>query len=209
MAENGKQISAWRGGFGDDYVERNLGDDARLRALTVSFGTILDHLHGDRPKSILEVGANLGNNMAALARVSDAELYAVEPNDKARARLAELGRVEESNIHNAVATALPFDDGAIDLVFTSGVLIHIPEEDLETAYREMHRVASKYVLSIEYFAPKPTRIEYRGETDLLFKRDFGGFWLDTFDDLEPVANGFLWKRTTGLDDLNWWLFRKR
>lgn len=209
MADTNKQISAWRGDFGDAYVDRNVGDADRLRALTVSFGCILDNVHGDPPASILEVGANLGNNLAALNRVSGAELFAVEPNAKARDLLAESGRVPAANIFDAVATGLPFEDGAIDLVFTSGVLIHIPEDDLEAAYREMHRVSNKYVLSIEYFAPSPTRIQYRGETDLLFKRDFGGFWLDLFDDLESVANGFLWKRTTGLDDLNWWLLRKR
>jgi hypothetical protein len=51
-------------------------------------------------------------------------------------------------------------------------------------------------------------IPYRGHEGLLFKRDFGGMWLDLFPKIDPVANGFFWSRTTGLDDLNWWLFRK-
>lgn len=209
MAESNKQISAWRGEFGDNYVDRNTSNPERFRALTTSFGQILDRIHGAPPASILEVGANIGNNLAAIKAVSGAELHAVEPNAKARGLLAESGRVAPENIHDAMANSLPFADNSIDLVFTSGVLIHIPEEDLESVYRDIHRVASKYILSIEYFSPTPTRIQYRGETDLLFKRDFGGYWLDLFDDMEPVANGFLWKRTTGLDDLNWWLFAKR
>lgn len=209
MTSSEKQIQAWRGDFGDAYVDRNLGDQSRLNALTRSFGAILDRLTGAPPRSILEVGANVGNNLAALARVSDAELHAVEPNAKARAILAESGRVKAQNVHDAVGSALPFADGAVDLVFTSGVLIHVPPSELGSVCREMHRVAARYILCIEYFAPKPTQIDYRGETDLLFKRDFGGHWLDLFDDLEPVADGFLWKRTTGLDDLNWWLFAKR
>ena len=43
----------------------------------------------------------------------------------------------------------------------------------------------------------------------LFKRDFGGLWLDTCPDLRVVAYGFAWKRLTGLDNLTWWLFEKR
>ena len=209
MAENGKQISAWRGEFGNNYVDRNVGDTSRLRSLTIAYSMILDHLRAAPPASILEVGANLGNNLKVLDRVSDAELHAVEPNEKARGLLASSGCINPDNVHDAMATELPFGDASIDLVFTSGVLIHIPEEHLEQSYREMHRVSAKYLLSIEYFSPVPTKIPYRGETDLLFKRDFGGYWLDLFDDLEPVADGFFWKRTTGLDDLNWWLFRKK
>ena len=43
----------------------------------------------------------------------------------------------------------------------------------------------------------------------LFKRDFGGFWLDNFPDLQVVKYGFSWKRLTGLDNLTWWVFEKR
>ena len=107
-----------------------------------------------------------------------------------------------------MATKLPLDDGAVDLAFTSGVLIHVPPDDLETAYGEIHRVATRYILCVEYFSPTPVEIPYRGHEGLLFKRDFGGMWLDLFPGLETVANGFFWRRTTGLDDINWWLFRK-
>lgn len=209
MADDGKQISAWRGEFGNAYVDRNTGDSERLRRLTKCFAEILKTVESRAPGSILEVGSNIGNNLVALNNLSDASLFAVEPNQKARETLESRGVVAADNIHDGVATSLPFDDGSVDLVFTSGVLIHVPPADLETAYREMHRVSRKYVLSIEYFSPLPEAINYRGETDLLFKRDFGGYWLDLFDDLEPVANGFFWKRTTGMDDLNWWLHAKR
>ena len=41
----------------------------------------------------------------------------------------------------------------------------------------------------------------RGHNDRLFKRDFGGFWLDMFPKLRVTAYGFAWKRVTGLDTL--------
>ena len=49
--------------------------------------------------------------------------------------------------------SLPLADAAVDLVFTRASSIHVPDEQLETAYREMHRVARRWLLFSEYFAP--------------------------------------------------------
>ena len=59
------------------------------------------------------------------------------------------------------------------------------------------------------FSDKPVETPYRDHSDVLFKRDFGGFWLDNFPHLRVVSYGFAWKRVTGLDNLTWWLFEKR
>ena len=45
-------------------------------------------------------------------------------------------------------------------------------------------------------------------SDLLFKNDFGSLYLDSFPDLKLVDYGFFWRRTTVMDDITWWLFRK-
>jgi pseudaminic acid biosynthesis-associated methylase len=209
MSDKSKQIDAWRGDFGDNYTDRNTADPMRLENSSRAFREILGHVKDDPPRSILEVGANLGANIRALKSVTDAELHAVEPNGKARDIMVSDDVLPAARVVDATASNLPFSDGQIDLVFTAGVLIHIPHDNIEAAYREMHRVAGRFLLSIEYFSPTPVEVPYRGETDLLFKRDFGGLWLDLFDDLEHVANGFFWKRTTGLDDVTWWLFRKK
>jgi len=209
MSEKNKQIEAWRSEFGDSYTDRNTADPERLANGARGFREILGHIAKAPPQSLLEVGANLGANIRALKTITEADLFAVEPNGKARSIMINDRVLPADHVTDATADSLPFEDGQIDLVFTSGVLIHIPHENIEAAYREMHRVAGRYLLSIEYFSPTPVSIPYRGETDLLFKRDFGELWLETFDDLEHVANGFFWKRTTGLDDLNWWLFQKR
>jgi pseudaminic acid biosynthesis-associated methylase len=104
---------------------------------------------------------------------------------------------------------LPLQDAAVEFSFTSGVLIHIAPDDLLASCAEIYRVSSRYIACAEYFNPTPVEIEYRGHSGVLFKRDFGGYWLDNFLDLELVDYGFLWRRATGLDDLTWWLFRKR
>ncbi|HJO88946.1 MAG TPA: methyltransferase domain-containing protein [Alphaproteobacteria bacterium] len=201
-------IDAWKGQFGDDYVVRSRATEEIVGVTARAFAEILSHLKDGPPASILEVGANVGINLRAISGFSDAELFAVEPNARARERLVADRVVPPERLFDAVAIKLPFGDGAVDLAFTSGVLIHIPPEDLETAYGEIHRVAGRYILCMEYFSSTPVSLPYRGHEGMLFKRDFGGMWLDLFPALEPLANGFFWSRTTGLDDLNWWLFRK-
>ncbi len=208
MTDDATPIDAWKGEFGDDYLTRNRATEEAVDNVARAFTEIFAHMKDSPPASILEVGANIGINLRALTRLTDAQLFAVEPNARAREQLVVDKVVPGDRAFDAMATKLPLDDGAADLVFTSGVLIHVPPENLETAYGEMHRVAARYVLSLEYFSQAPVSIPYRGHEGLLFKRDFGGMWLDLFPALEPVANGFFWRRTTGLDDLNWWLFRK-
>jgi spore coat polysaccharide biosynthesis protein SpsF len=208
MTDGNAPIDAWKGEFGDDYAARNLATEETVGNAARAFTEILCHVKDSPPASILEVGANIGINLRALAGISNAELYAVEPNASAREQLVADKVVLQDRLFDAMASKLPFEDGAVDLAFTSGVLIHVPPIDLKASYGEIHRVAARYILCIEYFSPKPVEIPYRGHEGLLFKRDFGGMWLDLFPGLETVANGFFWSRTTGLDDLNWWLFRK-
>ena len=160
------------------------------------------------PQSILEVGANIGNNLRALRQLTPAEFFAVEPNAKARARLVDDAVVAQDKVLEGIASSIALPDAAVDLAFTSGVLIHIHPDDLLASCREIHRVARSYLVCIEYFSDRAEEIAYRGHTERLFKRDFGGFWLDHFSDLRSLDYGFAWKRVTGLDNLTWWLFEK-
>lgn len=202
------QIDTWRGTFGNEYIERNLPTPATLHAKTRAFAEILSHIPERALQDILECGSNIGNNLRAMKLLTDARLHAIEPNSKARERLIANGVVPADRATDATLAKLPFCDGSFDLVFTTCVLIHVPPTQLETAYHEIHRVSKEWILTMEYFSQNPRTINYRGHDDLLFMRDFGGMWLDLYPDLEPVAQGFLWKRTTGIDDVTWWLFRK-
>ena len=203
-----RQSSIWRGEFGDAYTERNADSPENISARIALWRRILESLSGAPPSSILEVGANLGMNMQALGHLTSAELSAVEPNALARAKLMENQIVPANNISDCLAHDLRFPDESFDLVFTSGVLIHIHPDNLLSSCSEIHRVARRYIVCIEYFSDKPEEIHYRGHEELLFKRDFGGFWLDNFPDLETKDYGFAWKRVTGLDNPTWWVFEK-
>ena len=101
-------------------------------------------------------------------------------------------------------------DEVFDLVFTSGVLIHINPENLEQVYENLMKLTKKYFLLIEYFNRTPVEIPYRGENGLLWKRDFGKHFLEK-SGWEPISYGFLWGHefdAAGFDDVTYWLFRR-
>ena len=203
-----RQSSFWRIEFGDAYTERNEISPEILSARTEFWERIFKTLADAPPSSILEVGANLGINLKALSHLTSAELFAVEPNALARAQLLENQVVLAKNINDCLAHDLRFPDRSIDLVFTSGVLIHIHPDNLLASCSEIYRVARRYIVCIEYFSDKPEEIPYRGHEEMLFKRDFGSFWIDHYPNLDTKGYGFEWKRVTGLDNLTWWVFEK-
>ena len=203
------QEQLWRGEFGDQYVDRNGLSDEKLALLTAHWAKVMDCLAGAPPRSILEVGANLGLTLRAMRRLTTADFYAVEPNAAARDALLADRVVNRERLLDGVASRIDLPDGAVDLAFTCTVLIHIHPKDLLAACREIHRVSRRYVMCVEYFADVETEVPYRGNRDALFKCDFGGFYLDNFPDLKLVDYGFAWKRVTSIDNCNWWIFEKR
>lgn len=200
--------SAWAGDFGAEYTARNVASEDVLRIRTAMWARITQAFQGDPPKSILEVGCNLGLNLRALPRLIDAELSAIEPNPAARARVLADKVLPPERLYAGFGDTIPVADGAVEMSFTSGVLIHVDPSQLEATMDEIYRVSSKYVLCSEYFSPRAESISYRGQEGLLFKNDFGGLYMDRFPDLQLVDYGFFWKRATQLDDATWWLFRK-
>jgi pseudaminic acid biosynthesis-associated methylase len=202
------QLEQWRGDFGNAYIDRCPADDDRLRRSTSVWAKLLSRMAGDPPSSILEVGANIGANLQAIRRLSDAEIWAIEPNDLARKSLIESKVTPADHVFAAAAQQIPLPTNSVDLAFAAGVLIHISPDDLLSACSEIYRCSRKYILCMEYFSDQPEEKNYRGHQGLLFKRDFGSFYLDNFPDLVTVDCGFNWKRTTGLDNETWWIFKK-
>jgi spore coat polysaccharide biosynthesis protein SpsF len=157
-------------------------------------------------ESILEVGANVGLNLEAIGQFSVAELYATEPNDMARAELEEI--LPATHVTADYARKLSWPDGHVDLAFTCGVLIHVPEADLVASMREIHRCARRWIICGEYFSAKDRMEPYQGRDDALWLRDYGSIYLDNFPDLHCEACLFAWNKLTGLDNITFWLFEK-
>ena len=204
-----EQVKFWRGDFGDVYVDRNTASFDHMRMKLTMWVKIFDLMAGDMPKSILEVGPNIGLNIRAMKLLCDAEYFAVEPNAKAREILIKENILAQENLQNGFAGDLLLPEKPFYLSFTSGVLIHIHPDDLLDACTNIHKSTGKYIVCSEYFSDRPETIEYRGHGDKLFKRDYGSFWLDNFPDLKCLGYGFEWKKLTGHDNFTWWVFEKR
>ena len=136
----------------------------------------------DRSARILEVGTNLGNQLLLLQKMGFENLYGIEIQTYA-VEMAKY-RTKDINILWGSALDIPFKDGFFDLVFTSGVLIHIHTNDVTQAMKEIYRCSNRYVWGLEYYADELTKFEdYRGQQDLLWKENFSKRYLDLFPDL--------------------------
>lgn len=197
-----KQLKYWQGQFGEAYIKRN--SDLTFFEKRKDFFSSLLKKHSDI-KSILEVGCSIGGNLYILQNVNQAlVLTGIEPNITASIIAKKL--IPKVKIINASI----FDSkikSKFDLVFTSGVLIHIANKDIKHALQKIHTASRKYLLTIEYFAERRQSIPYRDLTDALFKRPFDKEWLAVDPKLQLVNSGFL-DKSQGFDNCHWWLYQK-
>jgi spore coat polysaccharide biosynthesis protein SpsF len=198
------QEKFWQGDFGTDYIDRNKSN--QLLSSNVSmFSRIFDSLHD--VSTIAEFGCNVGMNLRALRSIfPDMDLTGIDINPDA------INHVNEwAEANGILGSIVDLDlENKFDLTFTKGVLIHINPDLLNSVYENLYKYSKRYILVAEYYNPSPVTIEYRGEMDRLFKRDFAGDMLDKYQDLKLVDYGFVYKRDTTFpqDDITWFLMEK-
>ncbi len=194
----------WSSEFGTDYLERNKG-----KLLIASNANLFNKVFSfmdEPPKSILELGANIGLNFLGISKLGNSVDYTgVEINPVAHAELSKLP------VTAVLASLFDYNpESQFDLVFTKGVLIHLNPSRLNQVYESLFEASKKYLLVVEYYNPTPVEIEYRGHSGKLFKRDFAGEMLDKFPDLKLVSYGFCYHRDEfPQDDSTWFLMEKR
>ena len=195
------QIQYWQGKFGKEYTDRNIltMEDERCQS---NYGLTRTELNEeflggfDRSIRILEVGSNIGTQLMVLQKMGFKNLYGIEISSYA----VQCSNANTSGINVIQASAfdIPFRDEYFDLVFTSGVLIHISPSDIQKALSEIYRCTNKYIWGLEYYADTYTEVTYREQEALLWKTDFASLYLDSFDGLELVKE----KRMKYLQDDN-------
>lgn len=206
MAINNVQEKFWAQDYAQDYIARNQRFDHELGAQ--AWATML--ARAERPvRNFLECGCNIGRNITQLAQVlPEAQPSVIEISAPAFEFVT--AQHDFGHAFNGAILDADLPAQAFDLVFTMGVLIHIHPDRLLSHMARMHAWSSRYILMGEYFNRTPTMIEYRGEKDRLFKRDFGKLFIQNFD-VRLVDYGFLWGHLfdeAGFDDVTWWLFEK-
>jgi pseudaminic acid biosynthesis-associated methylase len=186
-----EQIRTWSGDFGREYTDRNTFTPAQVDELYQrNYGVTRSEINRrfletiPRDARILEVGCNVGNQLLMLQSMGFTNLYGIEIQDYALQRAQE--RLPSAILKQASALAIPYADRFFDLVFTSGVLIHIAPADLPLALREIRRCTKQWIWGFEYFAPHITEVAYRGHTALLWKTDYARLYIERFSELELV-----------------------
>lgn len=185
------QIATWVNEFGREYTDRN-GltmselDDLYERNYGVTRRQLNEPFLAAIPADarILEVGCNVGSQLTILREMGYRQLYGIEiqPYALEQARL----KLPDAHFVEASAFEIPYADNHFDLVFTSGVLIHIAPADLSRAVDEIHRCSSQHIWGFEYYSPQTVEVQYRGNQGLLWKMDYAKFYLDRFADLSLV-----------------------
>lgn len=205
MTDKTHQMNEWSGAFGREYTDRNPHDAQEMNRLyTEQFGLTRTELNEDfmgsldRSLRILEVGANVGTQLQMLQSMGFKNLYGVE---------LQWYAVEEAKKHSkginllqGSAFDLPFKDGYFDLIYTSGVLIHISPTDIGRAISEIRRCTRRYVWGFEYYAESYTEIPYRGQSNLLWKTNFAGEYMSWFPELHLVKERMVPYRSGGFVD---------
>ncbi len=191
MVHANEQKLKWEGEFGKEYTDRNALSLEDMEALYKrNYGLTRTELNEkflaglDRSARVLEVGSNVGNQLLCLQKMGFTHLYGIELQSYA-VELSKF-RTKGINIIQGEASDIPFRDGYFDLVFTSGVLIHIAPADLLDIMKEIYRCSRKYIFGFEYYSDTPKEVMYRGHKNLLWKADFAGKYLEHFIDLHLI-----------------------
>ena len=202
-----EQEEFWAGEFGKGYIERNQ-DEAYLRSNINFFSKALTKTKGF--KDMIEFGPNVGMNLRAIESIF--------PGDKARFHAVEINHEAVKNLQRYYPAENIHEDSILEwipkktweLVLIKGVLIHINPEHLKMVYSKLVNAASKYLLIAEYYNPTPMQVEYHGEKDRLFKRDFAGELMETHPEMRLIDYGFVYHLDPQFpqDDITWFLLEK-
>jgi pseudaminic acid biosynthesis-associated methylase len=184
-------MEKWCRQFGTEYTDRNAFSLAGMERLYkrnygISRAEMNNMFIGDMDRSvrILEVGSNIGNQLLCLQKMGFTNLYAIELQAYA-AKLSKLG-TRNINIIQGSAFNIPYKDESFNLIFTSGLLIHISPADVNLVLDEICRCSREYIWGFEYYADCLTEVNYRGENELLWKRNFVELYLERFPNLRLI-----------------------
>ena len=150
--------------FWDAYADSN---ESRYNAEFAKF--IGDLTTSLRCASVLEVGCGTGIDLRLFSNTI--AVYGVDLNDRA----LDIARQNygRGDFKNGTITSLPFDDSAVDMVFTHGLLNYLDEDTLTKGISEMYRVANRYIVNCELFSESEEQYDDNATFRNMYKR-----WLD-------------------------------
>lgn len=206
MSFNSEQEKFWAKTYAYEYIDKNSKFDHNLGSQV--WEHMLRKTNGNL-ENYLELGCNIGRNIEQLKLAfPKAHPSIVEISEPAFNFVTSHHKFKSA--FNGSILNSDLEKESFSLVFTIGVLIHINPDQLIAHMAKIHSYSKKYILIGEYFNRTPVSIEYQGEEEKLFKRDFGKLFIENFD-VKLLDYGFLWGHIydkAGFDDITWWLFEK-
>ena len=189
-----KQIDLWTGKFGKDFTDRNSliqSDRDYLKKYGITKLELDNKIIGNLPidMKILEVGCGTGNQLVRLEALGFRNLYGIDISSYA----VDLSRKKfrDLNIIQGNAFDIPFKDNFFDMVFTSGLLIHIHPFEVEKVMDEIYRCSKKYIWGLEYYSDNSEHAYYRDEHAVMWKNDYSYLYLDRFEDLRLIEENLI------------------
>lgn len=123
-------------------------------------------------KKICEAGCNVGNNLTEFPL--DSEIFGFDMNESALEKTIKKYPSFQFSKENIRKTK--FSNDMFDLVFTRGVLIHIPPDEIKNAIDELFRISKKWIFNLEYFGEDGKMIKWKRGDDLLWYRNMKKLW---------------------------------
>ena len=192
MGKHTNQMKKWETEFGGDYTNRSRvtveeEDKVYHGRIGITKTNVYEtFLAGLAINNVLEVGCNIGIQLSILNKMGYKNLYGIEINEYAINISKEFTKGKSIYIIKGSAFDIPYKDSFFDLVFTSGLLIHISPDDINLVLDEIYRCTKRYIFGYEYHSDKYTMINYRGEDNLHWKADFARLFMERHKDLKLV-----------------------
>ena len=185
-----KQQNFWKGSFGDSYIKRNSSLDQvnelykKQTAITQEeiFNEFFNPLKRDI--SIIELGCNIGIKLSILKKMGFVNLTGVEINKNAL-KEAQYNNPEINFIQSSIESFNPNQE-KFDLVFTSGVLIHISPLSINQIIKKIIDLSRNYIFGFEYFSENLVEIKYRENPESLWKQNFPKLFQKQSSDLQLI-----------------------
>ena len=173
--------------FWDEYADAN---EARYN---VEFARFISGLAAQlRCSTVLEIGCGTGIDLRLFPDPS--LVRGIDPNAKALGMARQ--KMPGATFEEGRIESLPLADSSVDFVFTHKLLNYLDDDTLEKGMDEMLRVAAKYVVSCELYAPGEGDIDDRRKY-----RDIGKRWgsrqvrmvsnVDMHEDIDPDKPRFV------------------
>ena len=194
---NDKPKKIWQGDFGKEYTDRNALSVEELNELYFGYYGInaerLYHIYFcpyiKGSDKVLQIGCSSGSDLMVLKKLGYNDVWGLEIQKYAVALSKR--RIPSAQIVHGVADDIPFKDGFFDVVFTSGLLIHIPPEKLCNVLQEMVRVSKRFIFGLECFSSEMESVHYRDNDNLMWKADYPKYMMKQDNNLNLLFKKYL------------------